>query len=228
MEQLESAFFTVGINIVAQGAAAVIDGSAQNDFDGAVEANDLLALEAMGGDGGVNAAVEKGFIGVDVADAGDEALIQQRCFDRTASPGKARNQFIRTHCQRLGPEVFVMCLTVAQPPDAAETTGVAEAKLGVAGEIGDQVRVRLNGLGVGFYCQTAGHSEVDAEGVAGVEADENFLAAPCDAGDSAAFEQFGQINAAWLDNVGPKMLDGGDALPDEMGREGADDGFDFG
>lgn len=228
MQKLESAFFAVGIDVVAQGAAAVVDGPAQNELDGAVEADDLLALQAIGGEGGVNAAMEKGFIGVDVADPRDEALIQQSCFDRTASPGKGRNQLIRTHCQRLGPEVFVMCLTVAKPPDAAEAARVAEAQLRFAGETGDEVCVRLNRLGGGFYCQSAGHSQVDAEGAAGVEADENLLAAPCDAGDSAAPEQFGQINVAWLDNVGPKMLDCGDALPDEVGRKGADDGLDFG
>src|SRR5689334_12609435 len=73
MEQLESSFFAVGIHIVAQGTAAVVDGPAQNELDGAVEANDLLALEAIGGDGGVNPAVENGFIGGAVAAAGGEA-----------------------------------------------------------------------------------------------------------------------------------------------------------
>src|SRR5437868_5067611 len=75
VEELEAAFFTVGVDIVAQGAAAVVDGAAENQLDGAIEAEDLFAGEAIGGDGRVDAAVEERFVGVDVADAGDETLI---------------------------------------------------------------------------------------------------------------------------------------------------------
>ena len=49
----------------------MVDGAAENELDGAVESKYLLAREAVGVDGRVDAAVEKGFVGVDIADASD-------------------------------------------------------------------------------------------------------------------------------------------------------------
>jgi hypothetical protein len=129
MKELEGAFFAVGVDVIAQGAAAMIDGAAENQFDRAVEAEDLIAVEAVGGDCGMNAAVKKGFIGVDVADASDEALVEEGGFDGSAGFGEALGELGRTNLQRLGAEVCVMCLTVAEPPNAAEAAGIAEAQL---------------------------------------------------------------------------------------------------
>ncbi len=86
----------------------------------------------------------------------------------------------------------------------------------------------LNGVGGLFYCESARHSKVNAEGGVGVEADEDLFAATLDGGDAAIFEEMGEINIAGLDNVGPKVADGGDALADQVRGQGTDDGFDFG
>jgi len=129
MEELESAFFAVGIDVIAQGASAMIDGAAEDQLDGAVQAIDLLASEAVGGGSGVDTAVEEGFIGIDVADAGDEALVEQGGLDGAAGFGQARNQLGRANLQRLGAKIAVICLTVAEPPDAAEAAGIDEAEL---------------------------------------------------------------------------------------------------
>jgi len=88
--------------------------------------------------------------------------------------------------------------------------------------------MRFNRLMGPFYCQSAGHSEVNAEGGIGVEADEDFLAAALDGGDSAVFEQPWQISILRLDNVGPEVADGGEAVADQVGGQGSDDGFNFG
>src|SRR5258706_2420972 len=88
VEELEAAFFAVGVDVVAQGAAAMVDGAAKNQLDGAVEAEDLVASQAVAGCGGVDAAVEEGFVGVDVADAGHEALVEERGFDGAGGFGE--------------------------------------------------------------------------------------------------------------------------------------------
>ena len=75
----------------------------------------------------------------------------------------------------------------------------------------------LNGFTGSFYGQSAGHSEMDAEGGGGVEADEDLLAATLDGRHTAVFEQGGKINIHRLDNVGPEVADGGDALADQVG-----------
>jgi len=129
VQELEATFFAVGIDVVAQGAAAVIDGAAENQLDGAIEAEDLLASETIGGDCRGNVAVEERFVGVDVADARDKALIEERGFYGAAGFGEALGELIGTDLQGLGAEVIVICLTVAEPPNSAEATGIDETKL---------------------------------------------------------------------------------------------------
>ncbi len=129
VEELEAAFFAVGVDVVAQGAAAMVDGAAENQLDGAVEAEDLVASQSVAGDRGVDSAVEEGFIGVDVADAGDEALVEEGGFNDAAGFGKALGELGGADCERFGAKICVMCLTVAEPPDAAEASGIAEAQL---------------------------------------------------------------------------------------------------
>src|SRR4051794_27839749 len=104
-----------------------------------------------------------------------------------------------------------MCLTVAEPPEAAEAAGIAKTQLGFARELGDEVGVGFNGCCRGFYCKAAGHSQVNAEGGIGVQANEDFLAAAVDRGDSAVVQQTDKISIARLDNVGPEVADGGEA-----------------
>jgi len=69
---------------------------------------------------------------------------------------------------------------------------------------------------------------VNAHGGIAVQANENLLAATVDGSDSAVLEQLCEISIARLDNVGPEVTDGGDALAEQVGGQGADDGFDFG
>src|SRR5258706_9380118 len=98
----------------------------------------------------------------------------------------------------------------------------------MTGEIGNQMGMRLNGFLDLLYCQSAGHSQVNAEGGVALEADEDLLAAALDGGDAAVFKQAWQISILRLDNVGPEVADGGDALADQVGGQGSDDGFNFG
>jgi hypothetical protein len=107
----------------------MIDGAAKNQLDRAVETEYLLASQAIGRDGWVNAAAEEGLVGVDVADAGHEALVKKGGFDGTTGFGEALGKLGGTDLEWLGAEVCVMWLTVAEPPDAAEAAGIDEAQL---------------------------------------------------------------------------------------------------
>jgi len=129
MKKLKATLFAVGIDIIPQRTAAVVYGAAENEFDSAVEAKDLLPGKSIGGSGRVNAAVEEGFIGVYIADAGHEALIEQGGLDGAASLGQTLGELSRTNFQRLGAEICVICLTIAEPPDAAEAPGIPKTKL---------------------------------------------------------------------------------------------------
>src|SRR5437868_4050323 len=78
---LEFALVTGGVAVVAEGAAAVADGLAEDPFDGAGEALGLIGGEAVGGSEGMDGGTEEGFIDVDVAEAGDEGLVEEGGFD---------------------------------------------------------------------------------------------------------------------------------------------------
>ena len=129
VKELEAAFFAVGVDVVSQGAASVIDRAAENQFDGAIEAEDLLASQPIGGDCGINPRVKERLVGVNVADAGDQTLIEQSRLDSAAGFGESRNQLSRADLQRLRAEICVMCLTIAEPPDAAKAARVAKTQL---------------------------------------------------------------------------------------------------
>jgi hypothetical protein len=55
VELLEAAGDAVGVDVVAQGAAAVADGAAEDALDGVAEDADLLRAEPVGGSEGVEA-----------------------------------------------------------------------------------------------------------------------------------------------------------------------------
>src|SRR2546421_11628325 len=123
VKKLEGPFFAIGIDVVAQGAAAMVDGAAENELDRPVQSKDLVAGEQIARSGGINAGMEERFIGVDVADAGQDALIEKGGLNCPASFGKAFEKLLGTDLERLGAEVRGICLTVAEPPDAAKPPG---------------------------------------------------------------------------------------------------------
>ncbi len=64
---LEVAGLVVGIAVIAERAAAVVDGAVQDGFDALGQARDLGWIKFFGGDLGVDAGGEEGFVGVDVS-----------------------------------------------------------------------------------------------------------------------------------------------------------------
>ncbi len=97
VKKLEGPFFAIGIDVVAQGAAAMVDGAAENELDRPIQSKDLLAGEQIAGSGGINAGMKERFIGVDVADAGEDALIEKGSFNGAAGFGKAFEKLLGTN-----------------------------------------------------------------------------------------------------------------------------------
>src|SRR5207253_2407247 len=111
----------------------------QDLLDGAVERGDVVGREAVGSLEGVEAGEEEAFIDIDVAQAGDEGLIEQGGLDRPFGGGETLEEVGGTEGERLGAEVGVVGIG-AQPEDAAEAAGVDEAKLQAVAEVEDEVR----------------------------------------------------------------------------------------
>src|ERR1700683_2469043 len=81
----EVPWIAVRIAVVAQGASAVFNGTGQDFLNSAAQPRDLFTAQAVGGSARIDAGFEHRFVCVDVADSGDEALIQQGGLD--GAPG---------------------------------------------------------------------------------------------------------------------------------------------
>ena len=73
--------FARAVAVVAEGRAAVCNAFAQDLPDGFCQASALLRAQPARRAARVNPCEKQGFIGVDVAEPGDAALIEQEGFD---------------------------------------------------------------------------------------------------------------------------------------------------
>ena len=81
VQLLVCALHSVSIHIVAQCAAAMAECAAERQFDGTIQSADLIIAQFICWNERVELREEKGFVGVDIADAGEHCLIEQDIFD---------------------------------------------------------------------------------------------------------------------------------------------------
>ena len=81
VEVLEASFATVGVDVVGDGGAAVMDGFLQCCLDGFVETQGACAGDGCRGDCRMNTGAEQRFIDVDVSKTREERLVQKQRFD---------------------------------------------------------------------------------------------------------------------------------------------------
>lgn len=78
---LEVAAHAFGVDVIGHGTTAQLDGAAE-DFDQSfAEAGELFAGDAGGLSARADSGAEEGLVGVDVADAVEQGLIEQRGLD---------------------------------------------------------------------------------------------------------------------------------------------------
>lgn len=169
MKVLEAAGPTIAIDIVADGGAAITDGQAQDGFDRLVESVDLLGGELAGAGEGMDVGGKEGFIHIDIAESGDEGLVEEGGLDGAARAGELMSKLGCGQGEGFRAEVGVGLLE-GEIPDPAKTTRVAETKLGGACGMGvakadDQVCMGTRGDGRIFEGKLAGHAQMDAEDV---------------------------------------------------------------
>lgn len=228
VEFLEAARCSISIAIVAQGAAAMAEGTAERAFDGSVQAGDLVSSQGVGGGERVNARAEQRLVHIDVPKPGNHGLIQEGVFDRAGgarqSPGKLR--WARLHGFR--PHVALGRQIAAEPPDAAEAARVNKSQLGLeAREFNYQMRVRRGRI-LGFVqSEAAGHAQVDIESIVVVEREDDSLPPASDLQNRAAREQGRKIDPRGREDVLALELNAHDLPPQQLGPEGIDDSLDF-
>ena len=92
---LEVAAHALRINVVGDGRAAEFDGSAQDGLQGGAQADEFGASEAAGLAARTDAGAKERLIGVDVANAVEQRLVQQRGLDRRLAATEERDEVVR-------------------------------------------------------------------------------------------------------------------------------------
>ncbi len=160
--ELEEAFDAVGVDVVGDRGAAEADGVVEDLDEGLAELFEFIFGEATGRAAGADAGAEEAFVGVDVADAGEQGLVEQGGLDGELAAAEEGGEGVGRDGEGLGAgrgEGFAFGEVAAL--EAAKAAGIDEAKLLAA-------RKREAGVGVaddfGVGCgdeEAAGHAEVD-------------------------------------------------------------------
>jgi hypothetical protein len=102
MFELKESATAFGVDVIGDGGAALFDGLGEHFDDGLVQFPDAFGAQARANGQGMNAGAEEGFIGIDIADAADEMLIEQDGLDAGFAALEARAKFSESHLQRFG------------------------------------------------------------------------------------------------------------------------------
>jgi hypothetical protein len=138
----------------------------------------------------MDTTAKEGFVDVNVAEAGDEGLVQQRRFDAAGAAGQRAVKTCRLEAPvvRLGTKLSVQGFHVVRrrEADAAKLPLVSETEVMPVIEMNCQVLETDRG-GIGSYEQEpAGHSEVNHEREARLKWKQEIFAAPQCADDHLA------------------------------------------
>ncbi len=170
VELLKRAAFSGAIHIVRNGRSAVTNRKPEHFEQTFVQAFGALFRDAAGGSAWMNASVEQQFVRINVADAAEERLIEEKSLDAAAMLAQAVVEFCKGDVQSIGSDAIEGSGKFREELEAAELADVIVNQRPVV-QVKDSARV-FSGRGVPE--QPAGHAEVDEQD-AKIEVDENLL-----------------------------------------------------
>jgi len=160
--ELEESADAVGVDIIRDRGAAEADGMLEDLAEGLAEPLEFGAGEAAGGAARADSGMEKALVGIDVAHAGEEGLVEQRSLDGQFAAAEESGKVAGGDGERFGAGgVKGGGADELTEFETAEAAGIDEAKLAAALEAEADVGVgddRLVGRG---NQQAAGHSQMD-------------------------------------------------------------------
>ena len=170
MAELEEAADAVGVDVVGDGGAAELDGLAQDSDQRCAQPGELGARKARGLAARADAGEEDCLVGVDVADAVEERLVEQRGLDGGAAVAEEGDEVFEGNGEGLAagalvrcPCHVVRCSFGRVEGEAAEAAGVDEADFALIVEGEDGMGVGWDGGVRGRDEEAAGHAEMDEE-----------------------------------------------------------------
>lgn len=226
-----------GVDVVAERAAALGDGGVKHLTDALGERVPLAGVEVAGRGERMEPGEEERFVRVDVADAGEDGLVEQDGLDGTGGAAGGVEQLGAIDGEGVGPEVFpcdgVELVAGGDGAKAAETPRIAEEHGGVVADGPQRVHMRVDGecVWVVHEQDLTGHAELDDEATSVMGDDGELLAATFQGGDGGVTEQ-GQGasrggSREGRADIGAKQPGVGDGSTHEAWLEGAAEGFDF-
>src|SRR5690606_11434898 len=225
-----------GLDVVAQGRAARRDGALQHVADRRGEPLGARASHRASEAARAEAGPEQAFGDVDVAEPGDDALVEKRGLQGRAPSGEpllqhgARELVAERLRAELLEELVIEEPVVGDEVHRAEAARVVEADLGTVLENEDDMVVRIARDGRGRLDQNhpPRHAEMDEESLAAVEVNEDVLGAAAESLDAPPFEPLAEPGRQRKAEIGTPLLDAGQTPPLHPERQSAPHGFDFG
>src|SRR5579884_1253161 len=157
---LEAAAAAFRVHVVGDGGSFALDGRAQNAGHRAVETASAVCAEAGGEGAGMDGGLEQRFVGIDVAHAADEALIQQQRLDAGLAFAQEGEKLGFAQAESIGAEAGDAGGKARGPFDTAELPRIVVDKDAVV-EFENRAGVRPGG---DIEQEAPGHAEVDDEG----------------------------------------------------------------
>ena len=128
--KLEEAADAFGIDVIGDRRAAELDGMAENLLESDMEAVEFGAGEPAGLAAGTDTGAEEAFIGIDIAHAGEQRLVEQCGLDGELAAAEESCEFAASDGERLcaGGGEGCAALEIAEL-EATEAAGIDEADL---------------------------------------------------------------------------------------------------
>jgi hypothetical protein len=233
---------TRSVTEVGYGGAAHFDGVAKNVLERAAKLGCFLLTERGTEARRMDSGAPETFIGVDIADAAKDGLVEEESFDTRAPGTDACGECFGVDFERLGSKAQELVAQelagqIGHPPETARV-GVAEFSAIV--EFEEDVGVLAVRRGGGLRSKVAGHTKVNeksgllftvfrhrmAIGEARRKTQQHELAEPFDGFDAATRKMLLEGNGI-VDEIGFAEADGKNAAAGDRGGKSASDGFDF-
>ena len=190
---LEIAQLPIRLNVVAERRSAGLDGLGQNRSNSRDEPVGASPADGCGEASRRHTGAEQRLADIDIAESGNDPLIEQRRFDRGYLARELREKVgtIEFSFERLRAEPGqqrVLCRLVAlYIVEQTEATCVVEANNGAVVEPQHHVVVRGVGQGCATRGHSAGHAEVEQQQAIRIELDQDVLPAAAERTDPGAF-----------------------------------------
>ena len=198
------------------------------------EAVPFLGGQCVGGPFRMDAGGKQDFIRIDIADAGDHALVQQAFLDGLLPLSQARGQGFPgeggikgLRSQLFHPGIWI-CFPLPQQPEAPKPAHVGETQLLAAGQMEHKMRMLFFRDVCRRHQQTAGHPQMQDEPVAAFHAeDQEFPPAPGSGKNLAGKPPAECIGGRVRDHFRPVDRDPFNGEPPNLRLDHPLDRFDF-